>query len=176
MERFYSEIYTFSSFKYKNYLRPFLGGRSSRFDNASAFPAVTDSTKDEANSTEAPVCQCTTSPNSWTEDEEYVCIYDNEEIIPMTHSMVWITYTVLCEVFMKIGPCILLVVLNVIMIQVCMTEFPIRQCLRCNEDFFMSGFQRFCTETTEIDGHRVHDLKLGVISNPKRTRRTVPGL
>ena len=36
----------------------------------------------------------------------------------MTHSVVWITYTVLCEVMMKIGPCILLVALNVCMIQV----------------------------------------------------------
>ena len=55
--------------------------------------------------------------NSLTE-EEYICIYDNEEILPMTHSVVWMTYTILVEIFMKIGPCILLVTLNIMMIQV----------------------------------------------------------
>lgn len=66
------------------------------------------------NETFSPLCKC---EKSHDENGGFTCVYIGEEVESITESTVWITYVVLTEIMMRIGPCILLVTLNIRMIQ-----------------------------------------------------------
>ncbi|XP_059083889.1 probable G-protein coupled receptor B0563.6 [Tigriopus californicus] len=66
------------------------------------------------NETFSPLCKCEKSQD---ENGGFTCVYIGEEVESVTESAVWITYVVLIEIMMRIGPCVLLVTLNIRMIQ-----------------------------------------------------------
>ena len=49
--------------------------------------------------------------------EKYMCVYELEEVLARTQSSIWKTYVILCEILVRFGPCVLLIVLNLLMIR-----------------------------------------------------------
>ena len=46
-----------------------------------------------------------------------MCEYHREEIVDRTESVIWTVYVILNEILCRIGPCILLIILNLLMIR-----------------------------------------------------------
>ena len=59
-----------------------------------------------------------------------LCIYYREENINRTESPIWMVYTVLDEILCRIGPCVLLVTLNMLMIRDFRTSIKRRKGLK----------------------------------------------
>ena len=100
-------------------------------------------------SSNASACVCERAHYSVT-NEDYVCVYDNAEIYPMTHSAIWITYLTLSELFVKVIPSFLLVVLNVWMIQDFNASIRRRRKLKAS-CFTISKSELFGDVGTEVD-------------------------
>ena len=46
-----------------------------------------------------------------------MCIYELEEVLARTQTSIWKLYVILCEILVRFGPCVLLIVLNLLMIR-----------------------------------------------------------
>ena len=46
-----------------------------------------------------------------------MCVYELEERLARTETMIWKIYVVLCEIMVRFGPCTLLIILNLLMIR-----------------------------------------------------------
>ena len=49
--------------------------------------------------------------------DNYLCLYELEEKLARTDTMIWTVYVVLAEIMVRFGPCILLITLNILMIR-----------------------------------------------------------
>ena len=49
--------------------------------------------------------------------DAYYCVYELEERLARTETMIWKVYVVLCEIMVRFGPCTLLIILNLLMIK-----------------------------------------------------------
>ena len=49
--------------------------------------------------------------------DNYLCVYELEEKLARTDTMIWTVYVVLAEIMVRFGPCILLITLNILMIR-----------------------------------------------------------
>ncbi len=63
--------------------------------------------------TSVPTCDCGRDDH----DDRYTCYYETQPLAGVATSPIWKTYVVLCELMMRILPCVLLVVLTFLMIR-----------------------------------------------------------
>ena len=49
--------------------------------------------------------------------DEYLCVYELEEKLARTETPIWKVYIILSEAMVRIGPCVLLIILNLLMIR-----------------------------------------------------------
>ena len=49
--------------------------------------------------------------------DNYLCLYELEEKLARTDTIIWTVYVVLAEIMVRFGPCILLITLNILMIR-----------------------------------------------------------
>lgn len=86
----------------------------------------------------------------------YMCIYHREENLWRTESPIWRVYVVLNEILCRIGPCVLLVTLNLLMIRDFRTSIKRRKELK---NGLYKGGQK---------GRKHHKSILNVKNNNKR--------
>ena len=46
-----------------------------------------------------------------------MCVYELEEVLARTQTSIWKVYVILCEILVRFGPCVLLIVLNLMMMR-----------------------------------------------------------
>ena len=46
-----------------------------------------------------------------------MCVYGLEEVLARTQTSIWKIYVILCEILVRFGPCVLLIVLNLMMMR-----------------------------------------------------------
>ena len=46
-----------------------------------------------------------------------MCVYELEEVLARTQTSIWKIYVILCEILVRFGPCVLLIVLNLMMMR-----------------------------------------------------------
>ena len=46
-----------------------------------------------------------------------MCVYELEEVLARTQTSIWKIYVILCEILVRFGPCVLLIVLNLLMMR-----------------------------------------------------------
>ena len=49
--------------------------------------------------------------------DNFLCLYELEEKLARTDTMIWTVYVILAEIMVRFGPCILLITLNILMIR-----------------------------------------------------------
>ena len=49
--------------------------------------------------------------------DDYMCVYEKEEVLARSGTAIWTLYVILAEILVRIGPCILLITLNLLMIR-----------------------------------------------------------
>ena len=90
---------------------------------------------------------------------DYTCVYHRKENIEVTESPIWRVYVILTEILCRIGPCIILVILNLLMIHGFRTSLQRKKKLvqKVNEEKSKKSKSKVKSKYSNKTGMKVYD-------------------
>ena len=90
---------------------------------------------------------------------DYTCVYHRKENIAVTESPIWRVYVILTEILCRIGPCIILVILNLLMIHGFRTSMQRKKKLvkKVNEEKTKKSKTKVKSKYSDKTGMNIYD-------------------